>query len=167
MALPTPTAATAIVGYIPAGKRRYVYVTTIATLGSPSSAELTAGTDVTSWVIPDGVSGFSTSSETVDDPNMSTRKVAKVPGMTAFEDSSIRFRQAVTGASDARGLFHRDDAGYMCIFPEGIITGAKMSVFQTTVTTASSENADGGAIAAFMVGFAIADSAENIAIPTA
>lgn len=167
MALPSPTPVAAITGYIPAGRRRYVWCSTIASIGAPTSAEITAGQDITGWVKPDAISGFSSTSAFVDDPNMLNRKTAKVPGMITYEDSSMGMRQSVSGGNDWRTVFHRDDVGYMCVFPEGIIASSKMSIYLCTVGNATSENGSGADLASGMVSFAVTDAAENIATPTA
>lgn len=167
MALPSPTAAAAITGYTPTGRRKVIWVATIATYTAPTTAELTAGTELSPWIIPDGMSGFSSTSTFVDDPRLSTRSVPKVPGPVTFEDSSIRFR-AGTSAADVRALLTRDLTGYIVICWEGIVASGKCSVFPVTVGSSAEELGDGGSIAAIMVTFAVTnDPAEQIAIPTA
>lgn len=167
MALPTPTAAAAITGYTPTSRRKVVWVSTMADYTAPTAAEITAGTELSPWIIPDGMTGFSSTSTFVDDPRLSTRSVPKVPGPVNFDDSSIRFRAATDGA-DVRALLSRDDTGFVVICWEGIVTGGKCSVFPATVGSSAEEVGDGGAIAAIMVTFAITDDpAEQIAIPIA
>lgn len=167
MALPTPTPAAAITGYIATGRRKIVWVATMAAYATPTTAEITAGTDLSPWIIPDSVTGFSTTSEFVDDPRLSTRTVNKVAGVVTFEDSSIRFVAGVS-AADVRALLTRDLTGYIVICWEGIVTSGKCSVFPVTIGSASEETGDGSALSGIMVTFAITGTpAEQIAIPTA
>lgn len=163
MALPTPTAAASITPYSPLGKRKVVWVATIANILVPTSAEITAGTDVSPWVIPDGLSGFSSSSNFNEAPNLANRFAPKVAGSITVEDSSIRFN-AATSSTDVRQLLTRDLTGYIFIAWEGIVTGGKCSIFPVTVGSSAEEN--GTDPASIMVAFAVTGvPAEQIAIP--
>ncbi|MEU9208552.1 hypothetical protein AB0D27_11500 [Streptomyces sp. NPDC048415] len=125
----TPIAATS--RYIPPGTTHYYWVATIANYNSPSRSELNAGTDLTGEVM--AVSGFATSSDQQDTPDLGSRFVPKIPGRITADDSSITM-YASSNSSDARTLMPRDTAGYVVIFPEGDITGQKMDVFPVKVT---------------------------------
>ncbi|MEU8906964.1 hypothetical protein [Streptomyces mirabilis] len=125
----TPIAATS--RYIPPGTTHYYWVATIANYNSPSRSELNAGTDLTGEVM--AVSGFATSSDQQDTPDLGSRFVPKIPGRITADDSSITMYSS-SNSSDARTLMPRDTAGYVVIFPEGDITGQKMDVFPVKVT---------------------------------
>ncbi|MGW1498916.1 phage tail tube protein [Streptomyces mirabilis] len=125
----TPIAATS--RYIPPGTTHYYWVATIANYNSPSRSELNAGTDLTGEVM--AVSGFATSSDQQDTPDLGSRFVPKIPGRITADDSSITMYASST-SSDARTLMPRDTAGYIVILPEGDITGQKMDVFPVKVT---------------------------------
>lgn len=165
MALPAPTPLAATTRYIPAGKRRVVFVPTIAAKSAPTSVEITAGTDVTAEM--NAISGFDTTSSMVDVPDFGTRYTAKVPGMGSSGDSSITL-YCSDSASDARTLLVQDLTGYIVIFPEGIVTGRKCNVYPVTVMSSTIEQVAPDAPATMLVSFAVTSvPAVNIAIPTA
>lgn len=167
MALPTPTPAASISGYTPVGRRKILWVPTIASTAAPTSAEFTAGTDLSPWIVPSGVAGFSSASNFVDDPRLSNRKVLKVPADINYDDSSIEF-VAATSSTDVRQLLTQDLTGYIVPCWEGIVTGGKCSVFPVTVGSQAEQNVDGSSLATIMVAFAITGfPVEQIAVPTA
>lgn len=125
----TPIAATS--RYIPPGTTRYYWVTTIANYTSPTRAELNAGSDLTAEV--SAVSGFATSSDQQDTPDLGSRFTGKIPGRITADDSSITMYLS-SNSSDVRTLLPRDTAGYVVIFPEGDVAGQKMDVFPAKVT---------------------------------
>lgn len=125
----TPIAATS--RYIPPGTTRYYWVTTIANYTSPTRAELNAGSDLTAEI--SAVSGFATSSDQQDTPDLGSRFTGKIPGRITADDSSITMYLS-SNSSDVRTLLPRDTAGYVVIFPEGDVAGQKMDVFPAKVT---------------------------------
>ncbi len=125
----TPIAATS--RYIPPGTTRYYWVASISSYLSPTRSELNAGSDLTAEV--SAVSGFATSSDQQDTPDLGSRFVKKIPGRITADDSSITL-YASSNSSDARTLMPRDAAGYIVILPEGDVTGQKMDVFPVKVS---------------------------------
>ncbi|MCQ9178950.1 hypothetical protein KMT30_07870 [Streptomyces sp. IBSBF 2953] len=119
--------------YIPPGTRQYYFVPAIASLASPSRPELDAGTDLTGEVAD--VSGFQTTSESTDTPDLGSRFVPKIPGRISADDSSITM-YASDDSQDVRQLLPRDTAGFIVQFPEGDIAGRTMDVFPVKVASA-------------------------------
>jgi hypothetical protein len=124
----TPITATS--RYIPPGTTRYYFVSTIANKNAPTRAELNAGSDLTAEIA--AVSGFATSSDQQDTPDLGSRFVGKIPGRITADDSSITLYLSST-SNDVRTLLPRDTAGYVCIFPEGDTAGLKYDVFPVRV----------------------------------
>lgn len=165
MALPNPTAVSPVQGYIPQGTRRYIWVSTMSSYLTPTSAEITAGTDYTSIVA--GSSGWSSAANSVDFPNAGNLFTPKIPGPTTADDSTLTFNMSKTGAADARATFTRGTSGFLVICWEGIISSGKCSVFPATVMSAN-PSADIAAAGTMDVNFSITlIPAEMIAIPTA
>jgi hypothetical protein len=164
MALPTPTALGTTSRYIPAGVRKFVWVPTIADKSAPTSAELTAGTDLTGEVA--SVSGFMTTSAVVDAPDAGSRFTSKTAGRITADDSSLTI-YCDSDSTDVRSLLTRDLAGYVAIFPEGIHTGGTVDLFPVKVIgTPKSEDIE--ANATIEVQFVVTSTpVENLAIPTA
>jgi hypothetical protein len=156
----TPIAAST--RYIPPGTRAYYWVPTIANKAAPSRAELDAGTDLTGEVAE--VSGFQTTSESTDTPDLGSRFTSKIPGRITADDSSITL-YADEGSQDVRQLLPRDTAGFIVQFPEGDVTGRTMDVFPVKVSSAPKDTSieDPGKV---MVQFTVtSEPAENVTVP--
>lgn len=171
MTLPTPTVIAAAGGYIPTGKRRVSFVPTVAVVTAPTLSELSAGSDITNAVA--SYTGFSGTSNTVDNPNMGSRWTPKVPGMIDAADSTITLSMDAAGTNAALALFSDGSdgttptSGFIVIYYTGIVTAGKCRVFPVTVTSVA-ESSDGAAAATADVSFAITDPpSQRIAIPTA
>lgn len=164
MALPNPSAIAGTSRYIPAGVRKYVWVPSLASKSAPTSAELTAGTDLTGEVA--SVSGFMTTSATVDAPDAGSRFTSKTAGRITADNSSLTVYCSTTSL-DARSLLTRDLAGFVAIFPEGIAAGGTVDIYPVKVIgTPKSEDIE--ANATIEVQFVITSTpVENLAIPTA
>lgn len=156
----TPIASTS--RYIPPGTTRYYWVATISNYLSPTRSELNAGSDLTAEI--SAVSGFATSSDQQDTPDLGSRFVSKIPGRINADDSSITMYASST-SSDARSLMPRDTAGFIVILPEGDVTGQKMDVFPVKVTgVPKSRDVENPANMTFQ--FSITKvPAENVTIP--
>lgn len=163
MALPTPTALGTTARYIPAGVRQYVWVPTISNKAAPTSAELTAGTDLTSEVA--SVSGFMTTSATVDAPDAGSRFTSKTAGRITADDSSLTI-YCSDDSDDVRSLLTRDLVGFVAIFPEGIQASSTVDIYPVKVIgTPKSEDIE--ANASIEVQFVVTSvPVENLAIPT-
>lgn len=143
MALPTPTVAPTVPGAIPQGRQSYLWVPTIAVIGVPTSAELTAGTDFKNQIAGDPA-GFAPQGSTVDYPNAGSRLIGNIPGTFSLGTGTMMFNLSKTaGGTDARATFNdgtdgvsTQTTGYWCFIYEGIVTNAKMRVFASTVTSA-------------------------------
>ncbi|MGH3097870.1 MAG: hypothetical protein ACRDMV_17955 [Streptosporangiales bacterium] len=136
----TATPLTPTARYIPPGVRQYYFVTTIEDKTAPTRPELDAGTDLSIEIA--AVDGFTTSSDSVDAPDLGSRFTSKVPGMITADDSSINIYNSTEsdGAGDARTLMPRDTKGFIVQFPEGDDGGDGpnlMNVFPVTVSSAS------------------------------
>ena len=127
-----PSPLTATVRYTPPGTRKIYWVTTIATYTAPSRGELNAGIDLTNEVA--AISGFTTTSNTADVPDLSTRFTAKIPARITADNSALDFYASNT-SSDVRTVLPRDTAGFVVFLYEGDVTGQKMDVFPAKVTT--------------------------------
>jgi hypothetical protein len=125
----TPIAATS--RYIPPGVTQYYWVATIADKTAPSRAELDAGSDLTAEI--SDVSGFSTSSDQVDTPDLGTRFTGKIPGRITADDSSLTMYLSLT-SNDVRTLLPRDTAGFIVVFGEGDAAGKKMDVYPVKIS---------------------------------
>lgn len=148
--------------YIPPGTRAYYWVPTIANKAAPTRAELDAGTDLTREIAE--VSGFQTTSESADTPDLGSRFTSKIPGRITADDSSITL-YASQNSQDVRQLLPRDSSGFIVQFPEGDVASRTMDVFPVKVSSAPKETSieDPGKI---MVQFTVtSEPKENITVP--
>jgi hypothetical protein len=85
-----PSPLTPTVRYVPPGTRKVYWVTTIATYTAPTRGELNAGIDLSPEVA--AVNGFTVTSGTVPTPDLSSRFVSEIPGITAATAASVLAR---------------------------------------------------------------------------
>lgn len=164
MALPAPTAITSSVRYIPAGVRRITFVPTIAAKATPTSAELTAGTDLSAEVFQQ--TGFSLTGTGSPAPDCGSKVTSEIVGRVASTGNALEM-YASANSTDIRQLLPRNTVGFIVIYPEGIVTANKCSVWPVTVIS-DMPSADIEANSTFTVQFAMTSPpVENIAIPTA
>ncbi|MFJ4365062.1 hypothetical protein ACIP4S_13015 [Streptomyces chartreusis] len=149
--------------YIPPGTRQYYFVASIANKNAPTRGELDAGTDLTGEVAD--VSGFQTTSESADTPDLGSRFTSKIPGRITADDSSITM-YASEDSQDVRQLLPRDTPGFVVQFPEGDETGKTMDVFPVKVASAP-KMTDIEDPAKIEVQFTITgEPAEDVAVPS-
>lgn len=156
----TPIAATS--RYIPPGTTHYYFVSTIANKNAPTRPELDAGTDLTNEIAE--VSGFSTTSEQTETPDLGSRFTGKIPGRITADDSSITLYMSST-SNDVRTLLPRDTSGFIVAFSEGDVAGRKMDVFPVKVS-GQPKKRDIEDAATIEIQFTITSiPAENVTIP--
>lgn len=155
--------------YIPAGVRQYYWVKTIANKAAPTRSELDAGTDLTAEI--NAVDGFTTSSDSVDAPDLGTRFTSKVPGRITADDSSLTVYLDENADEDIRSVLARDDEGFVVQFPEGDdeTTGTThlMDVFPVkvaSVTIQTGTDDPGTAQVTFTI---TSEPANNVPVPAA
>src|SRR5688500_14465322 len=92
-------------------------------------AEINAGTDLSTEVAE--WSGFTTTSETIETPDL-TRFTGKIAGRVTAEDSSLSI-YADRGADDVRDVMPRDTLGYLAFMDSGDTPTEKMDVYPIQV----------------------------------
>ena len=170
MALPTPTSAPAVAGHLPVGTISYVWMSTVANINAPTSAEMSAGTDYRFQIA--AIQGFAPQGNTVDQPNAGSRITPNVPGLVTLGDGTLTFNLSKTGTGDVRSVFNdgvdgtAPTTGYLAVCYEGITTGGQMRVFQATVIKTEASSAL-DAVQTLDVQFALQAATKFIAVPTA
>lgn len=134
MALPAPTAISATSRYFLPETRRFTWVPTIANKNAPTSAELTAGTDLSGDI--ETITGFDVTSADVQVPDLGTRYVSTIPGQITTSASSVTMYASST-SQDVRQLLTRDLNGFVVIYPEGINTGNTCDVYPVRISSVS------------------------------
>lgn len=148
------------------GKTLVHFLPTIAAANLvPTRAEITAGTNLTREIAE--FEGWSTTSETIDTPDMVSRFVSRIAGAITAEDSSLTF-YASTNSTDARGIFPRDTTGFIIWMDAGDVPSTgKMDVYPVQVASAPKVRSMDNATM-IRVDFTVTqEPAENVAIPAA
>lgn len=148
--------------YYPPGTRRVYWLPAVASVSSPTRAELDAGIDLTGEIA--AMSGFSVSSATISVPDLATRFAPDIPGQITAASSSITF-YASEDSDDIREILPRDQAGYIAVLWEGDQAGRSMDVYPVSVTSVPKDVTTTNA-GQMSVDFAVtAVPAENVEIP--
>jgi hypothetical protein len=147
------------------GLTKCLFLPTIADADlEPTRAEINAGTDVTAEIAE--FEGWSTTSETIDTPDMISRFVSSIAGAITAEDSSISF-YADRDGDDARSIFTRDTIGYIVWMDSGDVEDAPMDVYPVQVASAPKVRSMDNATL-IRVDFNITrEPVENLAVPAA
>lgn len=163
----TPLSATT--RYFPVGTTQFYFVASIANKAAPTRSELNAGTDLTSEIDTTAITGWTTTTNPVEAPDLKSRFTSQVTGMITADASSLGF-YLDEDSVDVRSVLPRDTVGFIVRFTEGDddgISGTKtMDVFPVKVSSASkaSDTSKPGTI---VVSFVItSEPAENILVPS-
>lgn len=144
MSLPSPTVSAAIIkGATRRGTGRWVWVPTIATIATPASAEITAGTDYTNQI--SSLDGFAPDSTPADFGNAGSPVVGNVSGPVSLGSGTVTFNCSNNASiADARATFNDGSdgvtartSGYWVDCPNGIVTSGKCRVYAATVQSAN------------------------------
>jgi hypothetical protein len=96
------------------GRTRVMWVTSISNIAAPTAAELNAGTNLTSFITPDGVVGFEPDTADVDTSALDSTFDTKVAGRAGFSGTLLRLKKQ-TGTDAIYNALVRDAAGYVVI----------------------------------------------------
>lgn len=145
------------------GITKVIWVVSIANILAVTRGEINAGTDLSKDVAD--ISGWMVSGAKIDTPDLNSRFVSNIPGLTSADESAITFYQGVTGV-DARGLMPRDADGNMLWLDGGDVAGRKMDVFPCRVLSVGKQRSMGAEAARLVIQYAVtSEPAENITIP--
>lgn len=145
------------------GVTKCYWVPTIANISAPTRAELNAGTDISKDIAD--ISGWMVSGQKIDTPDLNSRFVSNIPGLTSADESAITTYAGDTG-SDARSLMPRDASGNIVWLDGGDVAGRKMDVFPVRVLSVGKVRSMGSEAARLTFQYAItSEPAENVTIP--
>lgn len=150
--------------YIDPGVTGCYYVPAILDINTPLRAELDAGANLTDQVAD--VSGWLTTSNQVETPDLGRRFTGKVPGRISSEDSSISMYMDREG-NDVRALLARDTVGYIVWFDAGDVATRPMDIYPVKVSSVGKpRNVGGDTAKQLTIQFAItSEPADDVAVP--
>lgn len=99
------------------GTTKIWFVPTIADPSAPTSAEVTAGDDLTGQLAE--ITGFNFSNNPIDTPDMASAFVGKIPGEDTTDNSDLTFYEDDSSNPISTALA-KGTTGYVVIFPAGI-----------------------------------------------
>lgn len=145
------------------GITKCYWVVSIANINAPTRGELNAGADLSKDIAD--ISGWMVTGQKIDTPDLNSRFVSNIPGLTSAGESSITFYQGETGL-DVSGLMPRDAAGNVVWLDGGDVAGRKMDVFPVRILSVGKQRSMGAEAARLVIQYAVtSEPAENVTIP--
>jgi hypothetical protein len=148
--------------YVPEGTMEVAFVATVALPAAPTSTELEAGVDLTSFMVGDLDLPFEGSTAEAGDLSSKFNKTA--PGDYGGQEGSATFHKDSVFASDtAWATLPRDTEGYLAVAPRGLATPGTWAVddyvdlWPVTVLSRSLNAQARNTTTRFTVKFAITD----------
>ena len=149
--------------YIPEGTWHFNYLPAIATLSSPTRAEINAGTDLSPQVASYGT--WAVQGAAVPTPDLASTFVPSIPGLLSADGTTLSM-YADVGSADVRTLLPRNTVGFMLVLPSGDVPGRKMNAFAIKVLQSAPSSSIGGNPATIELVFVPTTApVENIVIP--
>lgn len=104
------------------GQTRVAYVPTIANIAAPTTAELNAGTLLTTTLIPSGLENFENSTASVDNTSLASTFDTVLPGRQSFGDTALVLKKQDATDTVFNLLSVPGTNGYIVI-RDGVATG--------------------------------------------
>lgn len=129
------------------------WVPTIGNKAAPTTAEITAGTNLTPDIAE--INGFEFSNSPISTPDMATSFTSQIGGEDTAGDSSITFYEDDT-TNTIKTALAKGTNGFVVFYPYGVpASAAKCEVWPATITSNGREWSVGNDPARYMVSFAI------------
>lgn len=149
------------------GKSLIKFLPAVASLTAPTSAEITAGVDLSPLL--QGIAGFQLSNAPIETPDLSTVFNSQINGPDSVSTSTITLydgTEATTPTIAARTALAKGTAGFILLQPYGATTAKRAEVWPVTVTGINDAWDLGATAAQFVVGFAVTSTpAQNAVNP--
>lgn len=143
----------------PQGHSKVLLVSTIANPAAPTAAEVTAGVDLTPYLVPDGTSGFTSEPQTVDATDLAATREKNVRGLATTTNGSLTFFRGDDSGDGESDLFDDlvaalDTSKYVVFSHSGgTAAGDLVDIFPVKVASVNASVPQGGQAARFTVGF--------------
>lgn len=142
--------------YMRKGISKVRFAPTIASIAAPTTAEVTAGTDLTPQLAD--IAGFTFANNPIPTPDMATTFTSQVGGEDTAEASSLTFYEDDT-TNPIMTTLAKGTTGYVLLYPKTAgatpASGDKLEVWPVTVTSQAREWSTGNDPARFVVSFAV------------
>lgn len=145
------------------GITKCYWVVSIANIAAPTRLELNAGSDLSKDIAD--IAGWMVTGQKIDTPDLNSRFVSNIPGLTSAGESGITFYQDQPGL-DVRSLMPRDAAGNIVWLDGGDVAGRKMDIFPARVLSVGKQRSMGAEAARLVIQYAVtSEPAEDVTIP--
>jgi len=158
------TPLTPTLRYLPAGVRKYNWLTAVASKTAPTRAEINAGTDLTPEIA--AVNGFEIVAPVFDVTAFGDLFSVTVPGLPVASDPCEIVFYASSSSADVRTVLPAGTAGFLLFLPEGDVSGQKCEVWPVTVRSMFIDQSAIDVGGQIRVQFAVTSApAQNVTIP--
>lgn len=141
--------------YFRRGTSKIRFVPTISDIASPTSAEITAGTDLTPHIAEIG--GFTYANDPIEVPDMASVFTKTIPGEDTADDSTLTLYEDDT-TNTVRSSLAKGTSGFIVLSPNGsMAAAAKVEVWPVKVSGNNREWSAGNDPARYVVSFGIID----------
>lgn len=140
------------------GITKVYFVPTITALATPTTAQITAGTNLTPQTAE--MAGFTFTNNPISTPDMDNAYVSQIAGEDTGEASSITFYELKGGTDTIHDSQTKGLNGYICIFYAGIAggtpaSGDKMEVWPVSISSNARIYTAGNEAAQYRVAYAV------------
>jgi hypothetical protein len=143
------------------GKSLIRFLPAVANPAAPSSAEISAGTNLTTQIAE--IAGFNFSANPITTPDLSTTFDTQIPGPDSTDTSTLTFYDDDT-SSTIRTALAKGTRGYLLFQPYGSTATKRAEVWHVESTGVNDEWSTGNEAARFAVSFAILDAPTQNAV---
>lgn len=167
MATPAPTAAPTPIRFSNTSRIKFIWCPAVAVLATPTTAEITAGTDFTGWIGKDGISGFETSPATItSDDILSGVDFPLGDGRSVSGTPTVVFKRSTGVSGSPQSVFTYGVTGVAVLLdaPTFATTGALIDLWSCTVGSATKTWTGEKTLTVAFTPNAV--PAENVAVPT-
>jgi len=135
----------------------------LADYTNPTHAEIEAGVFIQDEIA--ALSGWLTTSASIETPDMGSRFKKKIGGRTDIADSSLTFYADQRGV-DVRTLAARGDRGFIAFMDGGYVTGQPMDIYPVFVASIGKDRSTDDKAAQLQIQYTITSvPAEDVEIP--
>jgi hypothetical protein len=143
------------------GLSKVRFLPAVSNKDAPSSAEITAGVDLSSGI--SDIGGFEFSNSPITTPDLSTTFTTQIPGEDTTSTSTLTFYDDDT-ATTIRTALAKGTAGFILLQPYGTTAAKRAEVWPATTTGVNDHWVTGNEAAKFTVAFAITAAPHQAAV---
>jgi hypothetical protein len=138
--------------YYRRGKSKVYFLPAVAGT-NPTSGEITAGTDLSPWVV--AINGWNFTNQRIDVPVLSSSFVSQIGGPDSAADSSLDVAEEDSGSNPAMTVCAKGTAGFILLAPRGLGTGKQAEVWPVISTGVNRDWSTGNDHAKAGISFAV------------